>query len=233
MAKSFYGVRKGNHIGIFSSWTDCQKAILGFSGAEFKGFNTREEAEAYIYGDETALNIETGIRSVIKKPISDDVVNIYTDGSFKDGLVACGISIESNKKTWNFYGVVQCPEFANLRNIAGELLAVLIGVQIANALGFKRYNIIYDYEGVEAWYNGRWQAKGELQAKYVTLMAQFRLQNNLAFKFFQVKGHSGVSGNVMADKMATRAINMMTYINLDEILRGTLKVEKVPLYNII
>ena len=43
-----YAVKKGNSTGIFESWTECQAATKGFAGAEFKSFNTREEAEAYL-----------------------------------------------------------------------------------------------------------------------------------------------------------------------------------------
>ena len=230
MAKKYYAIRKGNKVGIVYSWDDCKSAITGYSGAEYRGFNDEDEAIAYLNGHELVKNKESGKKLILSEPTSNDVVNIYTDGSFKDGSVAFGVYIQaSNNRKFKFYGVVECKQYASLNNIAGELLAVLVGVQLAKDMGFKRYNIVYDYEGVESWYNGTWQARGNLQSIYVTLLNQLRTQYNLAFKFFKVTGHSGVEGNVIADKMATRARNFMDYVDLNTILRGILTVKDVPL----
>ena len=221
MAKKYYAIRKGNKIGIVYSWDECKSAITGYSGAEYRGFNDEDEAIAYLNGHDLVKNKESGKKLILSEPTSNDVVNIYTDGSFKDGSVAFGVYIQaSNNRKYKFYGVVECKQYASLNNIAGELLAVLVGVQLAKDMGFKRYNIVYDYEGVESWYNGTWQARGTLQSIYVTLLNQLRTQYNLAFKFFKVTGHSGVEGNVIADKMATRARNFMDYVDLNTILRG-------------
>jgi Predicted double-stranded RNA/RNA-DNA hybrid binding protein len=47
MAK-FYAVRKGHRPGIYNTWADCEKAAKGFSGAEFKSFKTKAEAERFM-----------------------------------------------------------------------------------------------------------------------------------------------------------------------------------------
>lgn len=230
MAKKYYAVRKGTRVGMFYSWDDCQNAIKGFSGAEFRGFNEEDEALAYLHGESLVTDRTSNSKFHLDKPISNDVVNIYTDGSFKDNSVSFGVYIEaSNNRSFKFYGMVDCKQYSSLRNIAGEILAVLVGVQLANDMGFKRYNIIYDYKGIESWYTGEWSAHGQLQSIYYTLMTQMRLQYNLAYKFFKAKGHSGVEGNSIADKLATRAINFKSYVDLNSILRGILTVRDVPL----
>lgn len=43
--KKYYAVLKGKITGIFTSWADCEKQVKGFSGAIYKSFPTREEAE--------------------------------------------------------------------------------------------------------------------------------------------------------------------------------------------
>ncbi|MDR3021375.1 MAG: RNase H1/viroplasmin domain-containing protein [Clostridiales bacterium] len=50
MAKKqkFYAVKKGNNTGIFLTWEECQDATKGFSGPEFKSFESEQEAQAYI-----------------------------------------------------------------------------------------------------------------------------------------------------------------------------------------
>src|SRR5207247_1204400 len=41
----YYVVWKGRVQGIFTSWRECKKQILGFSGAQFKSFPTKKMAE--------------------------------------------------------------------------------------------------------------------------------------------------------------------------------------------
>lgn len=47
--KKYYIVKRGRTPGVYYSWPDCQKEVAGFAGAVFKGFESREEAEAW-YG---------------------------------------------------------------------------------------------------------------------------------------------------------------------------------------
>ena len=35
--KKIYAVRKGHKTGLFATWAECQKAVSGYSGAEFSG----------------------------------------------------------------------------------------------------------------------------------------------------------------------------------------------------
>ena len=46
--KKIYAVRKGHKTGLFYTWDECKKAVHGYSGAEYKGFLTKEEAEAFL-----------------------------------------------------------------------------------------------------------------------------------------------------------------------------------------
>ena len=50
--KKIYAVRRGHKTGLFATWAECQKAVSGYSGAEFRGFTEKEEALAF-------LNMET------------------------------------------------------------------------------------------------------------------------------------------------------------------------------
>lgn len=42
----YYVVWKGRQRGIFNSWTEAEKQIKGFAGAQYKSFGSRHEAEA-------------------------------------------------------------------------------------------------------------------------------------------------------------------------------------------
>lgn len=51
MAKKFYAVKIGKTPGVYETWTECQNQINGVSGAIYKGFTTKEEALAFVGGD--------------------------------------------------------------------------------------------------------------------------------------------------------------------------------------
>jgi len=46
--KNYYVVKIGRKPGFYHNWDDCSEQVTGFSGAVFKGFVHRHEAEAYM-----------------------------------------------------------------------------------------------------------------------------------------------------------------------------------------
>lgn len=44
----FYAVAKGRTVGIYLTWPDCQRQVTGFTGAKYKKFPTRQQAETFI-----------------------------------------------------------------------------------------------------------------------------------------------------------------------------------------
>ena len=90
--KKIYAVRKGNKTGLFYSWDECKKAVHGYSGAEYKGFLTKDEAEAFLnIGKITKGNMiitEMDVSEKMNETISDkirsttDKLIVYVDGSF-------------------------------------------------------------------------------------------------------------------------------------------------------
>jgi len=44
-SKKYYAVLKGRKTGIFDSWEQCEEQIKGFSGALYKSFKSRGQAE--------------------------------------------------------------------------------------------------------------------------------------------------------------------------------------------
>ena len=47
--KKYYVVKRGRNPGVYYTWDDCKKEVQGFNGAVYKGFVTKEDAEAW-YG---------------------------------------------------------------------------------------------------------------------------------------------------------------------------------------
>lgn len=69
---NFYVVWQGKNLGIYSSWEECRKNVEGFAGAQYKGFETKEEAEIALqqnYSDYVQSRPKSGILK--KKKVAD------------------------------------------------------------------------------------------------------------------------------------------------------------------
>lgn len=90
---SYYSVYKGHTCGVFSSWSECEKNISGFSGAVFKKFTNKEDAKYFLkFGKVpekvtlTNLNIKDPKKKIViktkkKKSTSSPKITVYTDGA--------------------------------------------------------------------------------------------------------------------------------------------------------
>ena len=75
--KKVYAVKKGKQTGLFYSWNECKESVSGYPGAEYKGFETEEEAKNYL---------ENRIQEIKKVDIEENTTNqlvVYVDGSFE------------------------------------------------------------------------------------------------------------------------------------------------------
>lgn len=48
----YYAVRRGRNPGIYNDWDSCRDQVNQFSQARYKKFSTREEAEAFVAGED-------------------------------------------------------------------------------------------------------------------------------------------------------------------------------------
>ena len=97
----FYAVKNGRTTGIFDNWTECNASISGFSGAVYKSFNSKEEAEAYLsdkdlWDDIVAEDIRQGYIVAFCDGSYDDSLNRYSYGVIVRFLYK-GIIIKHNK----------------------------------------------------------------------------------------------------------------------------------------
>jgi ribonuclease HI len=83
MKKQYYAVRKGYEPGIYRTWDDCKVQVQGFAGALYKGFATREEAEAFLNGTSAPAAKKASLpgESAPDAPIPPGTVVIYADGA--------------------------------------------------------------------------------------------------------------------------------------------------------
>lgn len=62
MVKKFYAVKKGVKAGIYSTWNECKENVDGYSGAEYKSFQTEKDAKLYLGIVEEDLNKNMDIK---------------------------------------------------------------------------------------------------------------------------------------------------------------------------
>ncbi|ANB12857.1 Rnh1p [Sugiyamaella lignohabitans] len=53
----YYAVRNGRSTGVFNSWDETRRSTNGYSGAVFKSFATREEANAFANGSSSISTV--------------------------------------------------------------------------------------------------------------------------------------------------------------------------------
>jgi ribonuclease HI len=100
--KQFYAVRKGRQPGIYEAWFGAEGAeaqVKGVAGAEYRGFVTLEEAQAWLAGgnepqpverqqlsflpgqSEKSAQVQAAPPDAPAQEVDDERVVIYTDGA--------------------------------------------------------------------------------------------------------------------------------------------------------
>ena len=75
----FYAVARGRKTGIFISWTECKKQVKGFSGAIFKSFKLKSDAEKFL-NFLLKKRKRDNDENLPEKKRRKTVIEVYTDG---------------------------------------------------------------------------------------------------------------------------------------------------------
>lgn len=194
---NFYAVKQGNSPGIYETWDECRVQVDGFSGALYKGFATKKEAESYLSNNTSH-----------KPAFKDAEVTIYVDGSFDEESSVYGygcVVIKKDGTIEKYFGAGNNPESVKLRNVAGEMLAAMNAVRYAINNGYKSVNICYDYSGIEMWAIGAWKTNNNLTMKYAHAMQEWGEKVSIMFQ--KIAAHTGEEYNEMADQLAKYAVS--------------------------
>ncbi|MDO5040547.1 MAG: ribonuclease H family protein [Peptoniphilus sp.] len=196
----YYAVKKGREIGIFTTWDEAKKQVVGYSGAVYKKFAEKSSAEDFMK-DEIASFDE----KLEEKTLNEDEIIAYVDGSYniKDKSFSYGVLLFDNSGIYEehskrFYG-----EDSSMRNVAGEIRGAAFAMKRSLELGKKKVYLHYDYSGIENWAKRTWKANKSGTMEYRDYYAQ--IENRLEVVFVKVKAHSGVKYNEVVDKLAKDA----------------------------
>lgn len=219
--KRFYAVVRGKIPGIYTQWFGAggaQEQVAGFPGARYKGFATKEEAQAFLSsGGRVARNPkekkrkEPAAHEVTPFVATPDMIRVYTDGGCLNNPGPGG------------YGVVICRGeaqeelsggFSLTTNNRMELLAVIKGLEAVAAEDrpvLVTSDSRYVLNGLEKGWAKGWRARGwkkadgnpalnpDLWERLLTLFESMRVHLNW------VKGHAGHPENERCDTLAGMA----------------------------
>ncbi|HWQ40973.1 MAG TPA: ribonuclease H family protein [Desulfosporosinus sp.] len=206
--KNFYVVKIGSKVGIFNNWPECLASVKGYKGAVYKGFETKTEAQEWLNGKEGAP-VDLRVKDNENHPLetlSQIDFEVYTDGSYSNGKYSYGYAfVKDGQVIFESKGVGEDLEAASMRNVAGELAAVVHAVEKAKTLE-ARIRIYHDYSGISLWVTGDWQAKNKFTQAYVAFMRE----HDGLYEFKKVTGHSGDRFNDYVDRLAKEALGIST-----------------------
>ena len=224
--KKYYAVAVGRQPGIYTQWfgdAGAQVQVVGFQGALYKGFPTREEAKGFIRdrhsGEKISVNPsrKASTRSTAT-PIANphvaptDRIVIYTDGSSlgNPGPGGYGVVISSSEGNRELSG-----GFRRTTNNRMELLACIIGLeQLDTSAAVDLYSDSrYVVDGItkgwaKKWRGNDWRKSSGGKALNIDLWERLlSLCDRHEVHFIWVKGHAGNAGNERCDQLATQAAN--------------------------
>lgn len=215
----YYVVFKGRTPGIYNNWSECQKQIDKFKGAEHKSYSSVEAAEEAYYGSDYMTNAENNKEAQESNLLLNHYdYTIFCDGACRGnpGPAGSGIAIYQREELdLLLYGAYN--SFST--NNAAELLALhqsLLWAQtyISNGLSVQIYcdstyaiNAVTDWSF--SWANNDWKKnKGVIENLHLIQCCHqlfVSLKGQLPIK--HVKAHAGIEGNELADRMANYTIN--------------------------
>ena len=208
MAKKYYAVKSGRAPGIYETWDDCKKQVMGYSSAVYKSFTSLADAQEFMKG---ASAVAAGAAP------KDDTGRVicYVDGSFdkRTGRFSYGVVVLKDEGNGNVAETAQFnkafdePDMAEMRNVSGEIYGSMAAMKWCLDNGVDDVVIYYDYEGIAKWALREWKANKKGTQAYVAYYDS--IKDKLSVEFRKVKGHSGDKYNDMVDALAKSALGLL------------------------
>lgn len=236
MAQKFYVVWVGRETGVFTSWDHTKRLVDKYPQARYKSFKTREEAEsAYSSGVKSTKSSNSGkavlkmasavsakkseTSAVIKPELSDFDVNIYCDGACdpNPGRAGSGVAVYSgNYLTELWYGLYNPQGTNNSAELNALYQALLIAKEnvdkgkTVQVLSDSKYSINCISVWAFNWKKKGWMRKEKGDIKNLeVIQASHELYLSIkdTITLSHVKGHAGIEGNELADRMSVLAVD--------------------------
>jgi ribonuclease HI len=216
----YYAIKKGHKTGIFKTWEECKKIVSGYSNAQFKKFKNLEDAKSY-------LN-EKKNKNKNKEMKIEKIFEIYTDGACpnncneKSKTAGIGIYFPSDtimnvsENLLNFYSGSCTNQRAELTAIHVALNIILSKILHDSKFINKKIIIYTDSmyavniitKWMEKWEQNGWKRAGGKDISNLDIIINLKdaydslINIGINLEIKHVRGHQGIYGNEMADKLA-------------------------------
>ncbi len=209
--QKFYVVTHGRQVGIYHTWDDASRQVHGFSGAIYKTFFSKEEAERFL---KRSTSPPTSQAEEVPGLLPYCGSNIaYTDGSSNKGLGGYGVVIIKSSEIKEFSGPVPLDNGEVTNNVA-ELYAIIVAIFNTEGPLTIRTDSMYCINCVTVWIknwmaNGWRTAGGNIVANQKYIQYIYNAMQTRKISFEHVRGHTGNHYNERADQLANagRALN--------------------------
>jgi ribonuclease HI len=220
--KKYYAVRSGRQPGIYRTWAECKAQVDGYANAQYKGFTSLDEAEAYLGNVKTsrpaAPKKKTGVGHGVDEAAALEMLEtsdglkhvvIYTDGAClgNPGPGGYGVVLLHGKERKEF-----SRGFRLTTNNRMEMLACIVGLQaLKSACAVTLYSdsqyVINSMTKGWAlrWRKNRWKRNGVDVPNSDLWEKMLDLCDNHKVTFNWVRGHAGNKENERCDQLAREA----------------------------
>jgi ribonuclease HI len=235
VAKKFYVVWAGLKPGVYDNWPEAQRQVKGIKAAKYKSFFTEAAARAaYTTGAPASIVSATGeakggaengsteksrtssVSSTVE--LIDTDVQIYCDGGCEPnpGEAGTGIVVYRDKKVAELWYGLYTPKGTNntaeLLGLHHSLMMAEQELQQGRSVSIhcdSQYAINCISVWAPSWQKNGWVKKDKKPVLNLNIIQPaFELYTKigklLTIKY--VKGHAGIEGNELADRMTTLAI---------------------------
>ena len=123
--KKYYGVKVGRVSGVYQTWDECKKQVIGYPGALYKGFTSLQEAQEYVAGGQLSVSSTADLTDQLLAE-SGRYYDIYVDGSYVNKQYSWAFVVyDGTQIIHTSSGLGKDTEAAAIHNVAGELEAAV------------------------------------------------------------------------------------------------------------
>jgi ribonuclease HI len=161
--QKYYVVWQGNTPGIYNNWEECKEQVVGVSAAQYKSFESREEAEAAFHrpydevkghkvashNKECIVGVDENGMTVVKPGCVDgpilDSLAVDAACSGNPGVMEYqGVYVANRQQIFHYKAPVGT-------NNIGEFLAIVHGLALLKQKGITNLSIYSDSRNAMSW----------------------------------------------------------------------------------
>lgn len=228
----FYAVRRGIVPGIYTTWDEAKAHVMRFRKPEYKKFDTREEAQAFMDAvvcvkgvglKEEKINAERDSDSSANQ-LPTGAIPCFTDGStIRNGSKNAkgGFAVVWPEAPRYNYAKHLCPCTNNLAELSAVEYALQFANEVIDPSGLKPLAVYTDSTLViksvslwmDKWKKNNWKksdGKTVLNLEVLKRIDELKSVNSRKLVFIHVKAHTSstsweADNNRLADEMARNA----------------------------